>query len=205
MAEVSAARSVPADPYPVRFPVVALIASAGGLAALTRVLAPLPADLPAAVLIVLHQDPRRESELATILARSTALSVELADDGTVMRPGQVLVVPAGRHLLVTAEARVGLIDAGALPPARPSADLLLATLAVTCGARALAVILTGMGHDGEAGVRAIAHCGGTVLAQDAATSKYHSMPAAAIATRHVQAVLPADEIGPAIVAHVRSH
>ena len=197
-------RLLPADPWPVQFPVVALIASAGGLEALTSVLAPLPADLPAAVLVVLHQDPSRESELAPILARRTALAVEIAADGTVMRPGQLLVIPAGRHLLVTAEARVGLIDVGALPPARPSADLLLATLAVICGRRALAVILTGMGHDGEAGVRAIAHCGGTVLAQDAATSKYHSMPAAAIATRHVQAVLAADELGPAILAHVRS-
>jgi len=194
----------PADPYPVRFPVVALIASAGGLEALTRVLAPLPADLHATVLVVLHQDPARPSDLAAILARRTALSVEVAEDGAVMRPGQLLVIPPGRHLLVTAEARIGLIDAGALPPARPSADLLLVTLAVTCGARALAVILTGMGHDGEAGVRAIAHCGGTVLAQDKATSRYHSMPAAAIATHQVQAVLSADALGPAILAHVRS-
>ena len=204
MSEPRDAHLSPADPYPVPFPVVALIASAGGLEALTRVLAPLPADLPAAVLVVLHQDPTRPSELAAILARRTALSVVVAEDGAVMRPGQLLVIPPGRHLLVTAEARIGLIDAGALPPARPSADLLLVTLAVTCGVRALAVILTGMGHDGEAGVRAIAHCGGTVLAQDKATSRYHSMPAAAIATHQVQAVLSADALGPAILAHVRS-
>ena len=157
----------PTDTFPVRFPVVALVASAGGLDALSRVLAPLPADLPAAVLVALHQDPAQPSVLAALLRRRTRLLVEVAGDRAGLRPGLALVVPPGCHLLVTAEARIGLIDSGALPPARPSADLLLATLAVTCGARALAVVLTGTGHDGQAGVRAIAHCGGTVLAQDA--------------------------------------
>ena len=65
------------------------------------------------------------------------------------------------------------------------------------------VILTGLGHDGQAGVRAIAHCGGVVLAQDAATSAFHSMPAAAIATDQVQQVLPLDQIADAILRHVR--
>jgi two-component system, chemotaxis family, protein-glutamate methylesterase/glutaminase len=190
------------DVVPVRFPVVALIASAGGIDALTRVLAPLTADLPAAVLVALHQDPTRTSNLAEILGRSTELRVEVAATGSVMRPGTALVVPSGQHLLVTSDARLGLIETGGLPPARPSADLLLATLAVTCGTRALAVILTGMGHDGQAGARAIALCGGTVLAQDEATSKFFSMPAAAIATHRVQQVLALDAISEAILRHV---
>jgi chemotaxis response regulator CheB len=193
-----------ADPYPVRFPVVALVASAGGIEALSRVLAPLPADLPAAVLVALHQDPTRASQLAPILARHTRVPIEIADDRARMRPGQVLVIPPARHLLVTAEASIGLIDTGSVPPARPSADLLLATLAVTCGSRALAVILTGLGHDGQAGVRAIAHCGGTVLAQNEATSAFYAMPSAAIATNTVQQVLGLDEIADAIIQHVNS-
>jgi two-component system chemotaxis response regulator CheB len=189
-------------PGVVTFPVVALVASAGGLDALCRVLAALPANLPAAVLVALHQDPAHPSQLAAILARRTRLAVEIADDRTEMRPGLVIVVPPGRHLLVTSNARLGLIDTGSVPPARPSADLLLATLAVTCGSRALAVILTGMGHDGQAGVRAIAHCGGTIIAQDAATSTFHAMPAAAIATNLVHQVLALDDIAGAIVRHV---
>jgi two-component system chemotaxis response regulator CheB len=68
----------------------------------------------------------------------------------------------------------------------------------------LAVVLTGMGHDGQAGVRAIAHCGGTVLAQDQATAKYNSMPAAAIATTHVEQILPIDGIADAIIRHVHN-
>jgi two-component system chemotaxis response regulator CheB len=184
---------------------VALVASAGGLDALFRVLAPLPADLPAAVLVLLHQDPTRSSELVDLLRRRTKLTVEMADTDRPMRPGTVLVVPPGHHLLVTAAARVGLIVSGVAPPSRPSADLLLATLAVTCGRRALAVVLTGMGHDGQAGVRAIAHCGGTVLAQDEATARFHAMPAAAIATRHVQKILALDDIARAVIGHVSDH
>jgi two-component system chemotaxis response regulator CheB len=184
--------------------VVALIASAGGLDALSRVLAPLPADLPAAVLVALHQDPVQPSRLAEILARRTGLDVQVAADGAVMRPGLVMVVPPSRHLLVTSTARIGLIETGALPPARPSADLLLSTLAVTCGPRALAVILTGMGHDGQAGVRAIAHCGGAAIAQDQASSAYFAMPSAAIDTRHITQILDLDAIAAAIIAHIRT-
>ncbi|GAA3591967.1 chemotaxis protein CheB [Nonomuraea rosea] len=190
------------DGFPVPFVVVALIASAGGLDALTRVLATLPANLPAAILVALHQDPRMVSQLTGLLARHTALPVELATDRAFIRPGTVTVVPPGKHLLVTAETRVGLIETGALPPARPSADLLLATLAVTCGPRALAVILTGMGHDGQAGARAIAHCGGTVFAQDELSSKFFAMPSAAISTHLVSQILPLDDIAAAISAHI---
>lgn len=184
------------------FPVVALIASAGGVHALSRVLARLPATLPAAVLVALHQDPANpRGRLLAILARHAELPVRHAADQEALRPGQALVIPPGWHLLVTSEARIGLIEVGPLPPSRPSADLLLATLAVTCGPRALAVILTGMGHDGQAGVRAVGHCGGTVLAQDQATSKFFSMPSAAIDTHQVSQVLALDEIAAAIVAH----
>ncbi|GIJ47922.1 chemotaxis protein CheB [Virgisporangium aliadipatigenens] len=199
---VAVARSSAVDPFPVQFPIVALVASAGGLDALIRVLAPLPADLPAAVLVALHQDPARPSQLRPILARNTRLPVEVAVDRAEIRPGRVLIIPPARHLLVTADARIGLIDTGAVPPARPSADLLLVTLAVICGRRALAVVLTGMGHDGQAGVRAVAHCGGTVLAQDRVTSKFYAMPSAAIATTNVQRVLALDDIAGAIVDHV---
>ena len=192
------------DRYPVRFPIVALIASSGGVDALARVLTPLPADLPACILVVLHQDPTHTSELVAILRRRTALTVETADDHTEMRPGLVLVAPPGRHLLVTAAARIGLIQTGELPPWRPSGDLLLATLAVVCGPRALAVILTGRGHDAQAGVRAIAHCGGAVFAQDEITAKFHAMAAAAIETSLVEQVLGLDDIANAIISHVHT-
>jgi two-component system chemotaxis response regulator CheB len=187
--------------YPITIPVVALIASASGVQALARVLSALPADLPAAVLVALHIAPDRPSQLVPIFSRYCALSVRSAADRARMRPGVVLVAPPGHHVLVTSESRIGLIDTGPVPPARPSADLLLTTLAVTCGPRALAVVLTGLGHDGQAGVRAIVHCGGTVVAQDEATSAFAAMPAAAIATGVVRDVLPLDDVAAAIVTH----
>ncbi|EOD58711.1 chemotaxis protein CheB [Amycolatopsis vancoresmycina] len=188
--------------HPARVPVVALVASAGGLDALARVLGPLPADLPAAVLVAQHLDPFRASHLTSILAERTALRVAEARDGDALAPGVVLVVPAGRHLLLTPEQSVVLVDSGPLPPARPSADLLLATLAVTCGPRALAVVLTGKGTDAQAGIRAVARCGGTVFAQDEATSAHFGMPGAAIGTGLVHAVLPLSRIAGAVVDHV---
>ncbi|HEX6344416.1 chemotaxis protein CheB [Umezawaea sp.] len=197
--------SVRSDPYALTFPVVALVASAGGLAALSAALGPLPADLPAALLVVQHQSPEHPSYLARILDERTALEVRAAHDRDELRRGTVLVAPPARHLLVTSEARLGLIDSGALPPARPSADLLLATLAVTCGPRALAVVLTGRGTDAQAGIRAISHCGGTVFAQDEASSAHFGMPAAAIDTSLVHRVLPLADIAEAVVAHVLTH
>jgi two-component system chemotaxis response regulator CheB len=189
------------DPYALRFPVVALVTSAGGLDALTQVLAALPADLPAAVIVAQHQSPDHTSHLAEILRRHTALGVRDAVNDDELTPGTVLVAPAARHLLVTSEARIGLLDTGRLPPARPSADLLLATLAVTCGPRALAIVLTGKGHDAQAGTRAITYCGGTVFAQDENTSAYFAMPSAAIDTGKVHDVLALTDIAAAIHAH----
>ncbi len=185
-----------------RFPVVALVTSAGGLDALSQVLAPLPADLPAAFLVVQHLQPDRPSELAAVLEQRTALTVRPAQNNDELTMGTVLVAPPARHLLVTSEAQIGLIDSGALPPARPSADLLLTTLAVTCGPRALAVVLTGKGTDAQAGIRAIVHCGGTVFAQDQASSASFGMPGAAIDTTLVTKVLALRDVAEAIVSHV---
>lgn len=188
--------------FPVEMPVVALVASTGGLDALTRVLAPLPAELPAAVLIARHQDPTRASQLAGFLDDRTALAVRAVRDGDRLEIGQVLVTPPAAHLIVTAAGVLGLIDTGALPPARPSADLLLATLAVTAGPRVLAVVLSGSGTDAQAGIRAVNRCGGTVLAQDESSAQHFGMPSAAIATGLVHAVHPLDEMAAAIVEHL---
>jgi two-component system chemotaxis response regulator CheB len=193
------------DPFVLRFPVVAMVTSAGGLHALSEVLAALPADLPAALLVVQHLQPDQPSHLAHILAQRTSLAVRMAEDGAALRIGTVLIGPPAQHLLVTSAARIGLIDSDDLPPARPSADLLLATLAVTCGPRALAVVLTGKGHDAQAGIRAIVHCGGTVYAQDQASSEHFGMPGSAIDTNLVHKVLPLPDVAAAVHAHVRAH
>jgi two-component system chemotaxis response regulator CheB len=189
-------------PAPTAFPVVALVTSAGGLGALSAVLGALPADLPAALVVAQHIDPERPSLLAGILTERTRLQVREARDGDRLQVGTVLVTPPAWHLIVTADGEVGLLQTGDLPPARPSADLLLATLAATCGPRVLAVVLTGKGHDAQAGIRAVHRCGGAVYAQDEASSAHFGMPGAAARTGLVGQVLPLDALAAAIRAHV---
>jgi two-component system, chemotaxis family, protein-glutamate methylesterase/glutaminase len=161
--------------------VVGLVASIGGLDAISQVLATLPASYPGAIVVLQHTTPTHPSQLAEILSRRTALKVTLAQDGDRLQPGLVLVAPAGRHILVCPDQTVALINSGQMPPWRPSADLLLTSMALSCGAHAVAVILSGAGHDGTAGAAAVKRLGGLVIAQDQATSTEFGMPGSAIA------------------------
>lgn len=182
------------------FPVLALVSSTGGLDALARVLGPLPGNFPAAVIAMQHTDPKHPSELAQILDRQTALTVQPATSDADLVPGEVLVPPAGSHLLVGRDDRVHLIPTGLLPPARPSADLLLSSLAVALGSRAVAVVLTGSGHDASLGVQAISLFGGACFMQDEASSVQYGMPGAATASGNYGPPLPLDEIAAVLVA-----
>jgi two-component system chemotaxis response regulator CheB len=181
-----------------RIPVVALVSSAGGLAAMSAVLAPLPADLPAAIIALQHFSPIKQSHLPQLLRRHTALRVRAAVDGDVLAPGLVLVVPPAKHLLVGVDERVRLIDVGPQPGPRPSADLLLCTLAVAVGPRVLAVVLSGSGRDGSLGAQAVRAFGGRVLVQDEQSALYYGMPASALAADSPVPPLPLSGIAAAI-------
>src|SRR4051812_37061190 len=145
---------------------IALGASVGGLDALRRVLTTVPAGLHAAVIALQHANPDRRSQLSEILDRAVALPVSDARDGDRLVPRAVLVAPSGFHMLVTAGRTIVLIPSARRPPLRPSADLLLTSLAVTVGADVIAVVLTGLGHDGAAGAAAVKRLGGTLIASD---------------------------------------
>jgi len=121
-------------------PIVALVCSSGGLGALTRVLTRLPADLSAAVIVLQHMQPDRASQLATLLDHQTALPVAFVADGDRLTTGRVFVAPPGQHTILGPDATLVLIPSGALPPYRPSADLLLTTLAVAAGPRLMATM-----------------------------------------------------------------
>jgi len=155
-----------------------------------------PADFPAAILVLQHAEPTRISELPDILGRRTAVSVQAAVDGSTLRPGQVLVCPSGWHTLISVDLTVQLIVSGAYPPSRPSADLLLTTLAMAAGARVIAVVLTGGGIDGATGATAVHRFGGCVIASDRASSEVFSMPEATIGRDSaINRVLPLSDIG----------
>lgn len=179
-------------------PVVALVASAGGLVALSEVLAALPAGFSAAVLVLQHVESGRESRLPEILARRTPLRVQAAADRAVLQAGTVYVAPSGRHLSITGTRTLALTDTPPVHYSRPSADVLLDSLA-DAGAPVIAVVLTGKGRDGAAGSLHVGRGGGTVLAQDRATSLHFGMPGAAVQAGGVSEVLPLREIAPRLV------
>jgi two-component system chemotaxis response regulator CheB len=183
--------------------VIALVGSAGGLAALLTILSVLPRAFPAAILVVQHLPPRHPSSLVAILGWHSSQPVAWATEGGRLVPGTVCVAPPDRHLLLTG---TGLLTLSAAPPVRslrPAADPLLASLAAYARERAIGVILSGTANrgraDGTDGARAIKEAGGRVVAQDATTSGHFGMPGAAIASGWVDRVLPVREIGPALL------
>lgn len=180
--------------------VVAIVGSAGGIAAMENVLAGLPADLPAAVLVLLHLMPDHPSMLAHILARHTTLAVREAADGDALEDATVYVAPPDAHLLVTADGRLRLERSELVHHVRPSADALLLSIAHEHRGRCLAVILSGTGVDGAEGAAAVHGADGLVVAQDEATSQHFGMPGAAIHSGCVDEVLALDNISAAVIA-----
>ncbi len=186
------------------FEVVALAASAGGLSALSQLLAALPKDFAPALVVVQHLDPRHRSLMADILSRRTSLHVKQAEEGDCLTSGTVFIAPPNKHLLVNPDGTLSLSQTELVHFLRPSADLLFESVAASFKERAIAVVLSGTGTDGAMGVQAIKKMGGTVIAQSQASAEFAGMPVAAIETGIVDFVLSLDEIAPALVTLVNS-
>jgi len=182
--------------------VVAVVGSAGGIGALKVVLGGLPAGLDASVLAIIHLMPAAPSLLPAILARATELRVEQAVDGAPLERGVVWVAPPDAHMLVDEHETIRLDKSELVHHVRPSADVLLLSLAGNHRGPCTAIVLSGTGIDGAAGAAAVNRAGGYVLAQDEATSEYFGMPGAAILAGGVDDVLPLDAIAPAVVESV---
>jgi two-component system, chemotaxis family, protein-glutamate methylesterase/glutaminase len=187
------------------FDIVALAASAGGLTALIEVLASLPADFKAAIVVVQHLDPRHPSLMAEILTRRTPLKVIQAKEGDKLTPGTVYIAPPNNHLLVNSNGTASLSQSEMVHFLRPSADLLFESVAASYKERAIAVVLTGTGNDGAMGVEAIKKMGGTVIVEDEKTAEFPGMPSAAIRTGNVDFILPLTEISSALLTLIMSH
>jgi two-component system chemotaxis response regulator CheB len=180
-------------------PIVALCASVGGLQALETILAALPAGFGAAIVVVQHLSPQYPSHLAEILDRRCPLPVKQAENGDRLASGRVYIAPPDHHLLVNPDRSLTLTRSELVHFVRPSADLLLESIAASFRERAIAVILTGSGIDGALGVRAIKKTGGTTVAQNEDTARSFGMPGAAIETGDVDRIVPLPEIAPLLV------
>lgn len=182
----------------VKYGVVAVGASAGGLKSLFKLLGPLPATFPISILVVLHLSPEHPSHLAEILERKVALKVRQASDGELMLPGTVYVAAPNRHL-VAEPSRVRLLETPSVHYSRPSIDLLFGSVAASFAARSVGIILSGSGHDGASGLRAIKMAGGATMAEDPSKAEFGAMPYAAVATGCVDIVLPLSKLAASLV------
>jgi two-component system CheB/CheR fusion protein len=168
--------------------------SAGGIEALSTLVASLPAGFPAPIILAQHLDPRYPSHLHEILARHTVLTVRLVTlEPASLEPGVIYVVPADHHVRVT-DHTVQLLRQDGKGP-KPSIDLLLSTAAEVFAERLIAVILTGSGSDGASGAHAVKAAGGTVVIENPATASFPSMPAS-LAPTTVDIVADLDRVGP---------
>lgn len=174
--------------------------STGGPSALQQLLPALPADLPVPVVVLQHMPPGYTRTLAERLNRLSPLMVLEAVGGDVLTPGRVLIAPSGRQLGFRGR-EVVVTETCPIPSYyRPSIDWALMQAAEAWGRGVLAVVMTGMGSDGAAGVRAVKAAGGAAWAQDEATSAIYGMPRAALETGLVDLMLPLGAIAPALTA-----
>ena len=169
-------------------------ASAGGIRALKELLRGMPADLPAAVLAVVHIPAYSPSALPQILSGAGPLRAKTAEDGEPMRKSTVYVAPPDRHLLVE-RGRLRLTRGPRENRVRPCIDTLFRSAAVDLGPRVVGVVLSGTLDDGTAGLWAVKDRGGVAVVQQPAEAEYSDMPRNAVQHVAVDHVLPAAEIG----------
>jgi two-component system chemotaxis response regulator CheB len=177
--------------------VVAIGASAGGVAALMRLLQLLPADLPAALAIVLHRSPFYETQLPWVLGRRSPLVVIEPEDGITVRHGVVYVAPRDQHMVM--HDGIMRLDRGPKQHrTRPAIDPLFRSAAAAHGRRVVGVLLSGLGGDGVSGLIDIKHSGGISLVQTPAEAQFPTMPSRAIKEDDVDGALTVEEIARAL-------
>lgn len=174
---------------------VAIGASAGGPVALARILAQLPADFPAALVIVQHVDVQFAAGLAEWLGSKGKLPVRLAVEGDAPETGVVLLAGRAEHLVLNGAGHLGYSRLPADCAFQPSVDVFFDSVCRHWSRSALGVLLTGMGRDGARGLRAMRAAGFHTIAQDEASSAVFGMPKAAAELQAAVEVLPLDRIG----------
>jgi two-component system CheB/CheR fusion protein len=191
--------TVPLRPY-----LVGIGASAGGLEALSTLIAALPTDLGISYVVLQHLSPTHRSMMVQLLGRETAMAVQEVEHGIQPEPDTIYVAPASRNVILKDGCFV-LIEGPREVMPRPSVNVFLTSLAAEKIEDAIGVVLSGTGSDGAAGLRDIKAGGGYTFAQDPQSAKYAGMPQSAIDTGCVDWVLPPAEIAAEIAIIARSH
>lgn len=188
-----------------RVDVVAIGTSTGGPNALTALVPQLPADFPVPIVIVQHMPPLFTRLLAERLHALSRLEVREGKEGEKLRPGQVWIAPGDYHMTVARkgpEFVLGLNHDPQENSCRPAVDVLFRSVARTCGANVLGVVLTGMGADGTRGSSEIREAGGEVFVQDEASSVVWGMPGSIVAASLADRIYPLTVMAPEVVRRV---
>ena len=183
-------------------PLVGIVASAGGLAALKDFFHAMPADSGMAFLLVPHLDPNHESLMVTLLARQTDMPVVEAGDGQRVEPDHIYIIPPGHELTL----RDGVIRLGALTgraAGKTPIEPFLLSLAEDQQENAICIILSGTGSHGTLGLKSIKANGGMAMVQEPATAEYDRMPRSAIETGLADYILPPGHMPEALLGYVR--
>ncbi len=182
--------------------IVAIGVSTGGPPAVQKVLSQLPADFPASILIAQHMPAAFTGPFAKRLDGVCRIAVKEAENGERLRPGTAYIAPGGKHLRV--DQKISMVEVVVTPePAealyKPSANVLIESVAQAMGRRTLGVILTGMGSDGLEGVRVLKQKGGRALAQSDATCVVYGMPKAIVDAGLADEIIDIDDMASAIM------
>jgi two-component system response regulator WspF len=196
--------SLASDLCPLSSDLVAIGSSAGGPAALAKVLSALPANFPAAVVIIQHVDAQFAQGLADWLDYQSPLRVRLAREGDRLEASQVLLSGAEQHLAFAGPTRLTYTHAPEEDSYRPSVDVFFRSVERFWQGRVVAVLLTGMGRDGAEGLKRLRERGHHTIAQDAATSAVYGMPKAAAELDAAAEILALDKIGPCLANMFRT-
>ncbi|GIV64400.1 MAG: chemotaxis response regulator protein-glutamate methylesterase [Bellilinea sp.] len=184
-------------------PIVVIGSSTGGPRALNEVVPALPADLPAAVVIIQHMPAGFTHSLAERLNGLSKLLVREAQPGDRLMVGQALLAPGGFHMVLDENEQIALNQNSPVHGVRPAIDVTLTSLVQRYGKRVISVILTGMGSDGTNGSVLLHSLGGTVIAEHESTCVVWGMPRSVLEKQAVDVVVPLPDVADAIQKAVR--
>jgi two-component system CheB/CheR fusion protein len=182
--------------------VVGVGASAGGLEALGRFFAPLPADCGLAFVVVQHLSPDHKSFMVELLSKKTALAVVRAEDGARVQPGTVYLIPPRRNIRIS-KGCLQLVDPPGDRLINLPIDIFFRALADDQQDRAIGVVLSGTGSDGTLGIRAIKDAGGMVMVQSESSALFDGMPRSAIGTGLADFIAPPEEMARLLLSYVK--
>lgn len=184
------------------FPIVGIVASAGGLEAFKDFFAAMPVPSGMAFILVPHLDASRKSQMVELLARQTTLPVVEAMEGTTVHVDSVYIIPPNNCLTLSH----GVLRLSALPEpigSQTALDTFLRSLAEDQEERAIGIVLSGTGSHGTLGIREIKRCAGMAMVQSPETAEFDQMPRSAIETGLVDFVLPPDAMPSTLLKYIK--